>query len=83
MSLSYNNKIYTTSITSKEYELIDSGVYPILYFSDKSKTIYSKWVIAMNLRISIVMLFVFILVITPWENVVRHFKKVAIGLVGR
>lgn len=75
MNLAYNNKNYTTSITSKEYDLINKGVYPTLYFSDKSKTIYSKWVIAMNLRISLVMLFVFILVITPWEYIVQHFKK--------
>ena len=75
MSLTYNNKIYTTSITGKEYELIDTGVYPTLYFSDKSKTIYSKWIVAMNLRISIAMLFVFILVVTPWEYALRYFKK--------
>lgn len=46
--IKFQNKEHTISITSKEFDLIEDGRHPELYFSKYTGTIYSKWTITLS-----------------------------------
>lgn len=43
MQLIYEHRSYSVSITEHEYDEIDDGIYPSLYYSEKKGTIFSEW----------------------------------------
>ncbi len=72
MTIEYQKKQHTLSITSKEYRLIEKGIFPKLFCSNTSKIVFSNWTIRMSLRISIMCLFFFIVAVFPWFRLIKY-----------
>ena len=71
MIIEYNNGERTISITSKEYDLIEKGDFPKLFYSKNTDSIFSKWSIKLSLRVSILFLLLSIVAILPWNKLVK------------
>lgn len=71
MDYQYNNIKGTLSITSKEYDLIEDAEYPELFYSKRSRLIFSKWEMKKAFRITILFLALFIIAIFPWNRLPR------------
>lgn len=74
MDFLYNNNKYSISITSTEYDLIQEGKYPNLYFSKNSNKFFSKWEIKKSFRISILFFSLFIFTIIPYAYIINKLK---------
>ncbi len=74
MKIEYNNKEYSISLTSKEFVLIDSKIYPTLYESKNTGKIFSKWIIKKSGRISILFIILFFVAVLPWRSVFSKFN---------
>lgn len=72
MIIKFKNKERTISITSKEFELIENGKYPELFYSNDTDSIFSKWSIKLSLRITILFLLLSIVAILPWNKLVKQ-----------
>ncbi|MFW0739391.1 hypothetical protein [Flavobacterium sp. T12S277] len=74
MDFLYNNKKHSISITSNEYNLIEEGKYPDLYFSERSGNFFSKWEAKKSFRISLLFFSLFIFTIIPYTYIINKLK---------
>jgi hypothetical protein len=71
MIIEYKNRERTISINSKEYDLIEKGDFPKLFYSKNTDSIFSKWSIKLSFRITILFLLLSIVSIVPWNKLVK------------
>ena len=60
MVVKYKDKLHTISITSNEYDMIDNGKLPKLYYLENSKELFSDWTIKLKLRITVLFFSLFL-----------------------
>lgn len=63
MIIEYKNSRQTISITSKDYDWIQSGKYPELYYSKRSGLIFSKWEVKKAFRVALLFFILFVVVV--------------------
>jgi hypothetical protein len=68
MDYKYFNIKGTVYITSKEFFLIEKGIFPELFYSKKNGLIFSRWEIKKSIRITVLFLVFFIVVVFPWSR---------------
>lgn len=66
LTIKYQNKEYVINITSKESDLIENGVYPEIYFSTYTNSVFSKWTITLSLRLTILFFILAFVAVLPW-----------------
>jgi hypothetical protein len=71
--IKFQNREQTISITSKEFDMIENGEYPELYFSKYTNSIFSKWSITRSLRLTILFFILSIFAVLPWSKL--NIKK--------
>lgn len=72
MIIEYKNKKRTISITSQDFDLIENGIYPELYYSQDIDSVFSKWSVKVSLRVAILFLLLSIMSIIPWNKVIKQ-----------
>ncbi len=68
----YNKSEQTVTVTSQDFDLIDKGKYPELYYSQYSDSVFSKWSVKVSLRVAILFLLLSIMSIIPWNKVIKQ-----------
>lgn len=72
MKIKYKENEHLIDLTSREFELIDSKSYPILYESKNTGKLFSNWVMRRTLRIIIIFSSLSIIAIFPWRLIIQR-----------
>jgi hypothetical protein len=57
---------------NQDFDLIENGIYPELYYSQDIDSVFSKWSVKVSLRVAILFLLLSIMSIIPWNKVIKQ-----------